>query len=192
MKDVRLFAFWLVCFEAIAAYCSARGGDGPRLAIAGCSLIWIGLMVGISFTESWLKFRSKLLERQIGLDVGRLVFDGLNTLEVALAITIGTVLCRFEPFQERIWAIPVALLFILLLQVMYLTPSLELRSLYLASDLLSKKKHATKTEEEVFKEFTALLTLRPIPSQSLHHAYVLLELVKIGGLLKFVDILMFG
>jgi hypothetical protein len=41
---------------------------------------------GISFLESWVKFRAELITRVVGLDVGRNVFHALNRVEVALAL----------------------------------------------------------------------------------------------------------
>lgn len=42
---------------------------------------------GISFLESWVKFRADLITREIGLDVGRNVFHALNRVEIPLALT---------------------------------------------------------------------------------------------------------
>jgi hypothetical protein len=193
MKDPRIFLFWVVVLESFSFYlCAISIDKGPRASLVVCTLIWLGLLIGISFTESWLKFKSKLMERQVGLDIGRLVFDGLNTLETALCVTMLTQLFQFEtlPYSERIWGIPVTMTVTLLLQVLYLTPRLELRSMYIASEELSKKKHATRKEEEVYKEFKAYTTLRKIPSTHLHSLYIVLEMMKVVMLFKYAEILL--
>jgi hypothetical protein len=41
---------------------------------------------GISFLESWVKFRADLVTRVVGLDVGRNVFHALNRVEIVLAL----------------------------------------------------------------------------------------------------------
>jgi hypothetical protein len=41
---------------------------------------------GISFLESWVKFRAELITRVVGLDVGRNVFHALNRVEIVFAL----------------------------------------------------------------------------------------------------------
>jgi hypothetical protein len=43
-------------------------------------------MTGISFLESWVKFRADLITRVVGLDVGRNVFHALNRVEIVFAL----------------------------------------------------------------------------------------------------------
>ncbi len=50
--------------------------------------IWVGMVCGISFLESWLKFQSPGMTIDIGVGIGRLVFDILNKVEIFLAIII--------------------------------------------------------------------------------------------------------
>ena len=192
MKDLRILFFWLLAFEALAHYVASKSPvNGPRIAVAGCYLMWSGFLLAVSFTEAWVKFTSKLVERQVGLDIGRRVFDALNSLEIAACVTALTILVRHEPYEDSLYALPIVLTIILLLQVLYLTPKLDLRAIHIACDELSKKKHASKKEEEVYKEYKALTTLRPIPSSKLHHLYVLLEVVKVGLLWKASERVLF-
>src|SRR5690606_18208166 len=58
------------------------------VAIAA-TFIWIGLILGISFLEAWLKFRAPGVTTAIGLGIGRLVFGALNKLEWVLAIIVA-------------------------------------------------------------------------------------------------------
>jgi len=191
MKDIRLFGFWLLAFETMGHYCVYRtsSAEGLRLALVGGSFIWVGLLIGISFTESWVKFKSTILERQVALDVGKLVFDALNTLELAIAISMLTLLHRFQPFQEKLWGIPLLMAFILGFQAFYLTPRLELRALFIVAEELSKKKHATRADEKTFKAYKVATTLKKMPPTWMHHLYVILEVLKIGLLLKYTELI---
>jgi hypothetical protein len=42
--------------------------------------MWLGMLVSVSWTESWVKFTVPLLERHVAFDVGRHVFSALNTV----------------------------------------------------------------------------------------------------------------
>jgi hypothetical protein len=42
------------------------------------SMIWFGMILAISFMESWVKFKAQSLPKHIGVDVGRTVFWALN------------------------------------------------------------------------------------------------------------------
>jgi hypothetical protein len=41
---------------------------------AAATLIWLGMVLAISFVEAPLKFRAEGLELQVGLAIGRIVF----------------------------------------------------------------------------------------------------------------------
>ena len=51
---------------------------------AAATLIWLGMVLAISFLEAPLKFRAEGLELRVGLAIGRIVFRALNIAEVAL------------------------------------------------------------------------------------------------------------
>lgn len=91
--------------------------------------LWIGFVGAISFMEAWLKFRAPGVNLQIGLGIGRLVFNALNKVEWALAVSI---LCGFfisgQSFlspKKLLYYIPLALL---LLQTIWLLPALDQRA----------------------------------------------------------------
>ena len=55
---------------------------------AASSLVWLGMLLGISFLEAPLKFRAPGITLPLGLGIGRLVFRALNAAEHALAATL--------------------------------------------------------------------------------------------------------
>lgn len=52
-----------------------------KLAMLAITFTWCGLIIGISFIESWLKFKAPNVTLSIGLGIGKLVFEVLNKLE---------------------------------------------------------------------------------------------------------------
>lgn len=48
---------------------------------AAAALLWLGMVLAISFLEAPLKFRAPGLELRVGLAIGRIVFRALNTAE---------------------------------------------------------------------------------------------------------------
>ena len=45
--------------------------------------VWLGLVLGVSFLATPVKFRAKSLTRPVALDVGRTTFHAFGKLEVA-------------------------------------------------------------------------------------------------------------
>ncbi|MBS1647519.1 MAG: hypothetical protein JST67_09285 [Bacteroidetes bacterium] len=117
--------------------------------------LWIGFVVAISFMEAWLKFRAPGVTVQIGLNIGRLVFNALNKSEwiFALAILISLFISKQSLFSVHniLYFIPCICL---ILQTAWLLPALDKR---------------------------AELFLKGIetPASSLHFYYVFMELAKV-------------
>ncbi len=59
-----------------------------KLTTISGTFIWIGMVCGISFLESWLKFQAPGMTIDLGVGIGRLVFDMLNKVEIFLAVLI--------------------------------------------------------------------------------------------------------
>lgn len=59
----------------------------PQLEII-ITLLWAGMILGISFLESWAKFQAPSLSKAIGLDVGRTVFTFFHKAQCALLIIL--------------------------------------------------------------------------------------------------------
>ena len=93
------------------------------------AFIWIGFVSAISFMEAWLKFQAPGVSLQIGLGIGRLVFDALNKVEwvFAIAIIVNLIFDKSRPttMQIALFSIPVILLS---LQTIWLLPILDARA----------------------------------------------------------------
>lgn len=183
MKRPLIFVSWLGVFGGLGGGLSyVHGQKGAETATTTVALVWCGMLVAISLTEAWVKFKTKLLERHVALDVGRNVFDALNSLELAAACTLLGLKVAF-PHMDFPPAL-VACSGMLAVQVLYLTPKLELRAVHAMCELLATRKHATKAEEESYKEFRAITALNSNPSKTLHVVYVVFEVAKVALLLS--------
>lgn len=91
------------------------------------TFVWIGMLVGISFLETPLKFRAPGVTTRIGLGIGRLVFRALNRAELvlALALVIGIALGPPSPVPVVALGIAVA---VLAGQLIFVRPRLNRRT----------------------------------------------------------------
>jgi cell division protein FtsW (lipid II flippase) len=131
-------------------------GAGSAAAIAAV-FVWLGMVIAISFIEAPLKFRATGVTLPIGLSIGRLVFRALNGAEAVFA-AILLVAVAIGNLPGRVLpavAVAVAALFI---QLAVVRPALTRRS-------------------------DRVLAGEDAPRSSGHHAYIVLELVKVIALL---------
>jgi hypothetical protein len=92
------------------------------------SLIWAGMILGISFLEAPVKFTAPSLTLAVGLDVGRHVFGAFNKVE--LVFTLLLALCVFVGNARRIIIVYFFLIALLIiLQRIWLMPVLDERAL---------------------------------------------------------------
>ena len=64
---------------------------------AGTAFAWLGMLLGISFLETPLKFRAPGITLPLGLGIGRLVSRALNTTEITLAAALLAALLTYRP-----------------------------------------------------------------------------------------------
>ena len=115
---------------------------------------WFGMTAGVSMLATPLRFSADTITRSIALDVGRVVFAGLNKAEF-LALIILLVLIRFSDQARKLWAMALVLAAILIAQGTWLLPELAART-----DLI-------------------IAGIEPEPSIA-HGAYSIMELTKLG------------
>lgn len=61
-----------------------------------CSLIWVGLICGISLLETWVKYNTSASPEIVWLDFGNQLFGFLNKVEWLLALLIILSLVMFK------------------------------------------------------------------------------------------------
>ncbi|MGW0005778.1 hypothetical protein [Nocardia grenadensis] len=90
-------------------------------------MLWLGMVLAISFLEAPLKFRAPGVTTELGLAIGRLVFRALNTVEAVLAAVLLVAAVVLAPAGAvRVWlAIAVV---ILVVQLAAVRPPLSRRS----------------------------------------------------------------
>ncbi|MFI9401471.1 hypothetical protein [Nocardia sp. NPDC052316] len=90
-------------------------------------MLWLGMVLAISFLEAPLKFRAPGITLALGLGIGRLVFRALNIVEAVLAVALVLATLVAAP-GPSIWvwlAVAVALLAV---QTLAVRPPLSRRT----------------------------------------------------------------
>ncbi|HDP0036538.1 TPA: hypothetical protein ACJT8N_002064 [Legionella pneumophila] len=91
-----------------------------------CAFLWAGMILGISFFESWVKFKTPTLDKVMGLKVGRTVFFYFHQLQMGWFALL--IILTFLSGPTRIEILSLAILFcILLLQTYWIFPILSKR-----------------------------------------------------------------
>ncbi len=120
--------------------------------VAAASLVWLGMVLAISFLEAPLKFRAPDVSLRIGLGIGRIVFRALNRAEVAL-LAVVAVFVVLAGAPARLLVPALALLIVLGVQLAVLRPRLNRRSdqVLAGADLPRSREHLGYVVAEVVK-----------------------------------------
>ncbi|MEV4128379.1 hypothetical protein [Nocardia sp. NPDC049707] len=120
-------------------------------------MLWLGMVLAISFLETPLKFRAPGITVPLGLGIGRLVFRALNIVEAVLAaLLIVATLVVAPSGAVRIWLGAAAAT--LAVQILVVRPLLTRRS-------------------------DRVLAGAQLPRSHAHYWYVGLEVAKVASLL---------
>lgn len=136
---------------------------------AAATLLWLGMVLAISFLEAPLKFRAPGLELHVGLAIGRIVFRALNVAEVAWAVVIAACLI-IDPQSATITTLASVTGALLVVQLAVVRPRLNRRS------------------EEVLAARSA--GGADAPRSRAHHAYIALETLKVAALVALAGFLL--
>ena len=129
-------------------------------------MLWLGMVVAISFLEAPIKFRAPGVTLPVGLAIGRLVFKALNGVEIVLllVLSVSCYVVRPEPPALILLASVAA---VLVIQVVVVRPPLSKRTdRVLAGEIL--------------------------PRSTMHRVYIALELAKVGLLIALALTLTVG
>ncbi|WP_400191598.1 hypothetical protein [Hymenobacter sp. B81] len=119
--------------------------------------LWAGMVAGISFLEAPLKFTAPHITTELGVGIGRIVFQALNKVELMLSV-VALLAAGLLGVPSRVWLTLLTAVLILSAQTLWLLPALDARA-------------------------AALLAGSPNPPDSQHLTYVVLELSKFAALL---------
>ena len=90
--------------------------------------VWFGLVGGISFLETPLKFKAPNITLPLGLGIGRIVFAALNKIEIALAFILFVSFIFARPESSFALASFGGVALLLILETVWLLPSLNARA----------------------------------------------------------------
>ncbi|MEV0298555.1 hypothetical protein [Nocardia sp. NPDC050710] len=90
-------------------------------------MLWLGMVLAISFLEAPLKFRAPGITLPLGLGIGRLVFRALNIAETGLAVLLIGASLILSPGGAA-WAWLSAAVAILAAQILVIRPPLTRRA----------------------------------------------------------------
>lgn len=128
-----------------------------RIAVAA-TLLWLGMVLAISFMEAPLKFRTPGLELRTGLAIGRIVFRALNRVEVGWGVVVAVFLIvRGDSALTTTIAAAVAIA-ALAFQLAVVRPRLNRRT-------------------------DQVLAGNEAPRSSAHHLYIAAEVIKVMALI---------
>lgn len=93
------------------------------------ALLWAGLVLGVSFLATPVKFRAQSLTLPVALDVGQVTFHLLAKVERIAAAALTVSVLVDEPTEQGPvgWSSIAILAAILLTQTLYLLPNLDRR-----------------------------------------------------------------
>ncbi|MBF6205483.1 MULTISPECIES: hypothetical protein [Nocardia] len=120
-------------------------------------MLWLGMVLAISFLEAPLKFRAPGVTLPLGLGIGRLVFRALNVAEVALAALLVVAALIIGPGRATWWWLGAAVI-LLAVQILAVRPPLSRRA-------------------------DRVLAGEELPRSHAHFWYIGLEVVKVVALL---------
>jgi len=107
---------------------SHRSASSPLAigALALLTLVWAGMVIGVSGLATPVKFAAPSLSLPVALDVGRTTFHVFTRIEWILGLALALLAVWFR--QRRLLLMPVMLVVaIMLMQALYLLPELNLR-----------------------------------------------------------------
>lgn len=123
-------------------------------------IVWMTGVLFISFIETPLKFRAKSVNTAIGVEIGSIVFTVLTWIELTFSLLLFILLC-LSPFIFQEWILLISIFSILTFQMLDLLPKL--------------KKHAL-----------LLINNKKLNSKKAHISYIVLEILKLTGLIVFI------
>lgn len=120
-------------------------------------MLWLGMVLAISFLEAPLKFRAPGVTTEVGLGIGRLVFRALNTVEAVLAAVLLVAAVVLAP-AGAVWVWLAIAVVILVVQLAVVRPPLSRRS-------------------------DRVLAGEELPRSTAHYWYIGLEIAKVTALI---------
>lgn len=138
----------------------SRTQDAARSTVKVLAPVWCGLIIGVSFIATPVKFTAPLIDFKEALDLGRVTFGLFGPIELALSLClfVAAVMASFPRWTALLPLLAAFCLMLTLNENLWLRPLLDERLL-------------------------AVLADRPLPESHLHLIYVLFQALKLPLLL---------
>jgi hypothetical protein len=107
-----------------------RGRGIVAEAIKVLVIFWAGLLVGVSFLATPIKFRAESLSLAEALDVGRATFHAMSWVEIGLAVVLVALVgiaFSSEGLSQLVVGLAGVVVLLVLLQAVWLLPALDER-----------------------------------------------------------------
>jgi hypothetical protein len=127
------------------------------MLLTALCFVWAGMVLGISFLETPVKFTAPSVTLPIGLDVGRHVFGMFNRVEIGWSL-LACGLLFLSRLKPAVWLPLAAVVAVVALQTVWLLPVLDAR-------------------------VGMILSGQTPPPASYHLTYVVLEFIKLSCLI---------
>lgn len=95
-------------------------------ALAFVTTIWLGLLLGVSFLATPVKFQAPSLDLGVALEVGRVTFALFSKVEMGLCVALIACLIILKPGVTRKLAIGLVVI-IVIAEAFWLLPALDAR-----------------------------------------------------------------
>ncbi len=122
--------------------------------------VWLGLILGVSFLATPIKFRAQSLTLPVALDVGRTTFHAFGRVEWVLSFLLAVLAIRARTRLEPVdWLFAGLVVTIVATQAVWLIPRLDIRvAAIIAGDPPPPSHlHSIYAGPEFFKAATLLL-----------------------------------
>ncbi len=95
--------------------------------LPGLYWIWTGLILGVSFIATPVKFQAPNLSRSVALEIGKATFYLFNTIEWGALFAI-VILTAVSCNRWKKWMMAILLILLLSMQTFWILPALALRA----------------------------------------------------------------
>jgi len=123
------------------------------------SLLWAGMLLGISFLETPVKFLAPTITTAVALDVGRTVFHYFFIVQAGIMLLLAFAVFFARP-SKVVWMLAGIVAASLLVQNIWLLPVLDARVTMVQSGI----------------------AIADLPKTSVHNFYAICEVLKLVGL----------
>jgi len=129
----------------------------PQL-LGALYILWSGLIIGVSFLATPVKFKASLLSRPVAIEIGKVTFCLFNKVEWGVCM-IAFIFTFLSERNGATWIFTHFLAVLLLIETFYLLPALRMRSdcVIAGEDIAPSKLHLFYITADALKIIIAMI-----------------------------------